>query len=560
MKSTLISILWLGSAAAQAQSPTYFQLPAGPQAPAARYDGALAWDPTARTIYMFGGQGTATYNDLWRYSLETRRWSQVATVGSGPSPRFGHTLVFDSARRRLIVFAGQAGTFYNDVWALNIATGAWGQLDGAGAAPLSRYGHGAIYDAARDRMVITHGFTTSGRFDDTWAFDFKTNQWKDISPADRPLKRCLFHSAYDAAHSQMYIFGGCASGYGPCPLDDLWAFDLANQTWSQKSGGPPARQHYGLAFDSVRGRLVVFDGGGASGLIDDDWEFDSVAQTWSQPHVSGASGGARQRMGAVYVPEDNATYFFGGQTAIGLDNSLWRLGIAPVPAPKVAAVENAFSFAADAAAPGELVSIFGSNLGWVNGTATGFDSSTGQLPTGLADVSVTFNGLAAPLYYVRADQINAQVPYELAKFQPSTVQVAVTTVGGTSAPLNVPFAATHPGLAPVVFNQDGSLNSAANPAPAGSVIVLFATGQGVTSPAGVTGAYPTGAYPAPAAEALVTVGGRMAAILFVGLAPQTAGVTQINARLPDGLGAGAQAVVLQVGAAATRQAVNVYLK
>jgi uncharacterized protein (TIGR03437 family) len=169
-------------------------------------------------------------------------------------------------------------------------------------------------------------------------------------------------------------------------------------------------------------------------------------------------------------------------------------------------------------------------------------------------VSVTWNGVPAPLYFVRSDQLNVQVPYELAGA--TEASLVVTVNGQSSDPITLPVAPTRPGLFPGIWNQDGSVNSTDNPAPAGSIVVLYATGQGVTDPPSWTGAYPVGLYPEPSAPMFLSIGGTDAEILFRGQAPGTAGVMQINARVPEGLSAASPAtVVLTVGAASSRPGV-----
>ena len=228
-------VAWL-VAPALAQPLTYSLLRADGPHPTPRSDGTIAYDPAGRRIFLFGGQDTAPRNDVWAYSLAERRWEEVAVSGAKPPARFGHTLLFDTVRRRLVVFGGQAGGFFSDVWAFDLARGSWQQLSADNAGPTRRYGHSAILDTARDRMVISHGFTNSGRFDDTWAFDFATSAWRDLSPAGtRPLRRCLHHAVHDAANNQMYLYGGCASGAGPCPLGDLWSFDLGSNRWTERT-------------------------------------------------------------------------------------------------------------------------------------------------------------------------------------------------------------------------------------------------------------------------------------------------------------------------------------
>jgi hypothetical protein len=244
-------------------------------------DGTSAYDPTDRRLYLFGGQDSAARNDLWTYSLAQRQWAEVSVTGDRPAARFGHTLLFDAVRRRLMVFGGQADGFFSDVWAFEIASGSWRRLSQDDAGPSRRYAHSAIYDVARDRMVISHGFTNAGRFDDTWAFDLASHSWRDLSPpGPRPLRRCLHHAVYDGG-AQMYLFGGCASGFGPCPLGDLWSFDLVSNRWTERTGvaGPTPRQHYGIAFDSVRRRLLLF-GGDGGGKRNDTWAYDPLSSVW----------------------------------------------------------------------------------------------------------------------------------------------------------------------------------------------------------------------------------------------------------------------------------------
>src|SRR5262249_34901393 len=125
------------------------------EAPSPRFDGVIAYDPAGRTLYVFAGQDSVPQNDLWSYSLDLRQWSKVRPSGAQPPARFGHTMVLDSSRRRLIVFGGQAGGFFSDVWAFDIGNGSWQQLAGDDAGPSRRYGHSAIYETSRDRMIVS---------------------------------------------------------------------------------------------------------------------------------------------------------------------------------------------------------------------------------------------------------------------------------------------------------------------------------------------------------------------------------------------------------------------
>jgi hypothetical protein len=405
-------LLILGAASlGSAQPLSYTLLPAADPQPSPRLDGTIAYDSAGRRLFLFGGSDTAARNDLWSYSLAQRRWEEVPAGGSAPAARFGHTLVFDPVRRRLIVFGGQSSGFFSDVWAFDVDRAIWQQLSPDDAGPRPRYGHSAIYDAARDRMVVSHGFTNSGRFDDTWAFDFASNSWRNLTPSGtRPLPRCLHHAVYDPAAGEMYLFGGCASGFGPCPLADLWSFDLASNRWRERTGAlkPPPRQHYGMAFDAVRNRVVVFGGSGA-GILNDTWEYDPRGGAWRQPAVAGDPPRPRHRHESAYASDRGTMFFFGGQTADGRTNELWMLGPGfATEGPQVARdrVVDAFSGVGGEVAPGQILSIFGQGLGPLNGISFAFDELTGRLPESGPGVTVTFNGIAAPLYFVRDDQLS----------------------------------------------------------------------------------------------------------------------------------------------------------
>ena len=485
-----------------AQPLVFTKLDPASAKPSPRFDGAIAYDAANRQLFLFGGQDSAPRNDLWIYSPDRNQWIEAQPTGAKPPARFGHTLIYDPPRARLIAFGGQAGSFFSDVWAYDIAANSWRQLSRDQAGPSRRYGHSAILDPARDRMVISHGFTDAGRFDDTWALDFATNTWLDLSPpSGRPLRRCLHHAAYNPAGREMLLYGGCASGFGLCPLGDLWSFDLESNRWTERkpAAPPPPRQHYGLAFDAPRGKMVVFGGSGA-GFLNDVWEYDPAAASWSQPPLQGAAPEARQRHEAAYAADQGAAYFFGGVTASGPSNELWRFGPAPIATP--IAVVNAFSGESGAIAPGEIVSIYGSRL----------------------EGALTWNGQSAPIYYASATQINTQAPLTL-----TAAAEAELKVGAASIRLSV--AAARPGLHANIYDAAGIVNGPSNPLEPGGIIIVFATGHGLAAPA----------------SAVLCIDGQPAAILYAGPTPGAEAVLQINARAPESAPSGLRAVTLSIG-------------
>ncbi|MDP8981726.1 MAG: hypothetical protein M3O35_14185 [Acidobacteriota bacterium] len=245
-----------------------------------------------------------------------------------------------------------------------------------------------------------------------------------------------------------------------------------------------------------------------------------------------------------------------------------NLTVAAQPAPTIGAVVNGASLLAGAISPGEIITIFGTNLGPTPGQVFQLTSG-GTVPTSLAGTSVTFDMVAAPLLYVSAGQINAIVPYEMAGRV--SVSMVVTRNGVASAPLLLRMADTAPAIFSLtqtgsgqgaILNQNFTVNGASNPETKGRVISIFATGEGLLTPPVATGSVTGGTAPFPkpvATPVSVTIGGQPAQILYAGEAPTlVSGVLQVNAVVPTSLlGSGPFTVLLTVGANTSTQPITV---
>lgn len=232
-------------------------------------------------------------------------------------------------------------------------------------------------------------------------------------------------------------------------------------------------------------------------------------------------------------------------------------------------IVNAASFLSGAVSPGEMITIFGSNLGPTQGV--GFElTGSGFITTTLAGTEVLFGGIPAPLIYVSSGQITAMVPYAIAGLTSTVLEVESN--GYASAPITVPVAVSTPGLFTLnssgigegaILNQDFTTNSPNNPAAIGSYVSLFLTGEGQTNPAGITGAITAelpGLFvtPQPLLPVAVTVGGQPAPISFYGEAPgMVSGILQINAQIPAGLVPGTLPISVSVGGNSSQTGVTI---
>ncbi len=136
--------------------------------------------------------------------------------------------------------------------------------------------------------------------------------------------------------------------------------------------------------------------------------------------------------------------------------------------------------------------------------------------------------------------------------------------GRRSDPLPIPVVDASPGIFTssfgAVLNQDGSRNTPANPAHAGDIVVLFATGEGQTDPPGVTGKLAVSVLPAPLLPVTLQIGGQAANLVYSAALPRGAGVLQINATVPDGITSDNVPVTLAVGSAQAQSGVTISIR
>jgi len=260
--------------------------------------------------------------------------------------------------------------------------------------------------------------------------------------------------------------------------------------------------------------------------------------TWIQITV-GSSGTGNG--GISYHLLENTTAQRTGSIHLGaLTYTITQL--APAPPPVVLkSVSNAANYNTDAVSPGEIVALFGDNMGPASFVT--LQVSNGTVTNSLAGTQVLFDGVAAPMVYTQKGQVNAVVPYGVAGKTSTQVQVQYQDV--VSNTLTVPVHAATPaifsldasGVGPgAILNQDNSINSTGNPAARLSVIALYCTGGGVTTPASGDGAVIGDASFVLSQTPVVTIGGVNASVKYAGAAPgAVAGLTQINVEVPAGV-------------------------
>ncbi|MEI9811460.1 MAG: IPT/TIG domain-containing protein [Acidobacteriota bacterium] len=211
-------------------------------------------------------------------------------------------------------------------------------------------------------------------------------------------------------------------------------------------------------------------------------------------------------------------------------------------------------------APGSMVSIFGSGL-----AASLQSADTVPWSTTLDKTSVTFNGIAAPLYFVSPGQINAQLPWNVlaSGLADGNANIVVTMNGTASPPQVVPIGLYSPGVFSIppgggyaiAINPDGSLAAPAGsipgfptrPAHPGEALILLANGMGPVDSPIDNGQPSSDKLRQTTTTPEVLINGIGASVIFSGLSPQFPSINQVNIVVPNGVTGNSLPLQIRIG-------------
>jgi cysteine-rich repeat protein len=256
--------------------------------PSPRYGYALAYDAARGVTVLHGGRtfdaafNFTDFGDTWEW--DGTAWSLRTTAG--PSARFSHAMVYDSARQRVVLFGGQHnGGFYGDLWEWDGTT--WSPRGTSGdptyGSPVSRDEHGMAYDTLRDVLVL-HG----GQYllnppsvvgGETW--ELAGSQWSRRAAADAntplylPDHRAI---AYDADRHTTLLAAHPDGNVLQNPLLPVTFFEWSAGAWMRKPTSPPWRSFAAMAYDPVRKATVL--AGGDDACIPHVATTCSLSDTW----------------------------------------------------------------------------------------------------------------------------------------------------------------------------------------------------------------------------------------------------------------------------------------
>jgi uncharacterized protein (TIGR03437 family) len=282
----------------------------------------MAYDQAHQRLLAFGlWNGVQFTRGSW-IQESPQSWS-AATTDNDPQARAYHAMTYDSAREQVVLFGGWDGGnpgLLNDTWTWNGRI--WTQTRPA-SAPSPRRGAEMVYDGARREVVLFGGEGPNGLTNETWVWD--GTEWQQRRPAASPGARRFHKMAYDAARRQVVLFGGeAADGAGVQFLNDTWVWDGSNWTQKNPVDSPTPRSAHAMAYGVARGRVVLFGGwrGVSAAYWSDTWEWNG--DSWTLMRVRNTPAG-RYGHAMVYDNRNGGFLVYGGMCADGVRDEAWML-------------------------------------------------------------------------------------------------------------------------------------------------------------------------------------------------------------------------------------------
>ncbi|HOW51115.1 MAG TPA: kelch repeat-containing protein [bacterium] len=256
------------------------------------------------------------------------RWREFPLTDLKPEARSSHAIAYDAARGKVVLFGGiTSSATTNDTWEWDGATGAWTDRTTVATKPPERAGHCMAYDAVRGKVVLFGGSRGHTLYQDIWEWDDATGTWIDRTPTgNKPATRHHHAMVFDPVRGKIVLFGGLN---GSDRYQDLWEWDGATGAWTDRTpadSNPAARSDHNMVYDASRGKVVLFGGTSGSITYGDLWEWDGTAGTWTDrtPTTSPSLWPtARSYHAMTYDPVRDRVLLFGGDDG-SLRQDIWE--------------------------------------------------------------------------------------------------------------------------------------------------------------------------------------------------------------------------------------------
>ncbi|MEX1072739.1 MAG: kelch repeat-containing protein [Chloroflexota bacterium] len=208
---------------------------------------------------------------------------------------------------------------------------AWSEVQAAGPAPEPREDHTWIVTPDDATAYLFGGRDGGAIFDDLWAFDLATDTWSLVTPAGSGPPARFGHSAAWADGIGLVVFAGQA---GDDFFNDLWAYDPAANAWRSlpSSGARPVARYGSCAAIGPDGRLWISHGFTSEGQrFSDTRAYDFSTLSWTNETPAGDAPMRRCLHACWWNAADQLTLYGGQTSGVTALGDLWRLSVGPRP-------------------------------------------------------------------------------------------------------------------------------------------------------------------------------------------------------------------------------------
>lgn len=247
--------------------------------------------------------GIVVTGDTYAFDLRTGHLRKLDPRPPGPfgSLGGGAHMAYDRRADKIVKFGGLdmplflrwlagevddsslAAMLLSDTWVYDVRGNAWTKASPP-VSPPARNSHMLVYDEQADRVILFGGGDFFQNYDDTWAYDVRSDTWTELRPASHPSARAYGSLTYDERRGVSVLFGGV--DYFESLLDqDLWTYDYSRNTWrsTPTPGGPSARGWHDMAYSRAEDAYYLYGGGSdRDSFTDELWVYRPHGKAWRQ--------------------------------------------------------------------------------------------------------------------------------------------------------------------------------------------------------------------------------------------------------------------------------------
>jgi len=270
---------------------------------------ALAAGLTAGTATPAATSAQAAFRPAPSHTARIATPGRGNAAATGPHGRKDASFAYYPPQEELVLFGGNnTSTVLGDTW---IRRGTSWLEQHPSQSPSARTGAAVVFDAATSQLMLFGGSSqpgSGGGFNnETWIWTGHT--WRQLHPVTSPAARANAGLVYDPDMQQVLLFGGYDGSY----LNDTWTWNGSNWVQVHPATSPSPRDGAALVLNSASLADVLLYGGfsASTGRLADTWSWDGT--TWTRLFPAASPGRVSIAWQTADDTSQNQVLLFGGE-------------------------------------------------------------------------------------------------------------------------------------------------------------------------------------------------------------------------------------------------------